>query len=235
MLDFHNILWVIPGVIFIYFYNKFRPTEATATAINLSGWPYLFLLAFIAALTWFPAELIVEWFYNGKVDPILHSETSINLVKESLGNKISTKKGITLVISIILVSILLWITQWPIIARQIFSPVQDNFYKKCIEWENKEILLTLKSGKTYQGLLWKYPDSPKSRHESQTISMVPFKSGYRNNETKEVIWNTYYPKYENYYDLVDMEIIIPRTEIITFGKFSSKTFEHFEKQKPQFI
>jgi len=109
--------------------------------------------------------------------------------------------------------------------------VYDNFYKKCIEWENKEILLTLKNGKTYQGLLWKYPESPKSRHESQTISMVPFKSGYRSDKTKEVVWNTYYPKYENYFDLVDMEIIIPRTEIITFGKFNNKTFEHFEKQK----
>ena len=28
-----------------------------------------------------------------------------------------------------------------------------------------------------------------------------------------------------------MEVIIPRTEIVTFGKFNDKTFEHFEKQK----
>ena len=78
-----------------------------------------------------------------------------------------------------------------LIARQIFLPVQDNFYKKCVEWENKEVLITLNNGKTYQGLLWKYPESPKSRHESQTISIVPFKSGYRDEKTKKVIWNTY--------------------------------------------
>ena len=211
MLDFHNILWVIPGVIFIYLYNRFRPDNKTAMAINLSGWPYLFLLAFIAALTWFPAELIVESLGDGR-----------DLMQ----------RGVTLVVSIVFVSILLWIAQCSFIARQIFLPVQDNFYRKCVEWENKEVLLTLKNGKTYQGLLWKYPDSPKSRHESQTISMVPFKSGYRNNETKKVTWNTYYPEYEGKSDLIDMEIIIPRTEIVTFGKFSSKTFEHFEEQKP---
>ena len=147
-------------------------------------------------------------------------------------NKILIQKGITLVFSVILVFILLWIAQWPFIARQIFLPVQDNFYKKCVEWENKEVLITLNNGKTYQGLLWKYPESPKSRHESQTISIVPFKSGYRDEKTKKVKWNTYYPEYEGKSDLIDMEIIIPRTGIVTFGKFSSKTFEHFEKQKP---
>ncbi|MCZ0931985.1 MAG: hypothetical protein OXJ52_02405 [Oligoflexia bacterium] len=121
------------------------------------------------------------------------------------------------------------ITQNTFILKWITIPVYDNFYKKCVEWENKEILLTLKNGKTYQGFLWKYPENSKSRHESQTISIVPFKSGYRTNETKEVIWNIYYPKYESYFDLVNMEIIIPRTEIATFGKFSRKTFDHFER------
>ncbi len=212
MLDFHNILWVIPGVIFIYFYNKWRPDNKTAMTINLSGWPYLFFLVIIAAFTWFPAELIVE---------ICNSDKEL------------VKKIITLFIALIFTIILLLLAQIELIAKLIFLPVQDNFYKKCVEWENKEVLLTLKNGKTYQGLLWKYPESPKSRHESQTISIVPFKSGYRGEKTKEVNWNTYYPKYEDYYDLVDMEIIIPRTEIITFGKFSRKTFEHFEKQKIQ--
>ena len=210
MLDFHNVLWVIPGLIFIYLYNRFRPDNTEAMAINLSGWPYLFLLVFIAAITWFPSELIVELFWD---------------------TNILIQKGVILSFSVIFVFIFLWIAQCPSIARQIFLPVQDNFYKKCVEWENKEVLITLNNGKTYQGLLWKYPESPKSRHESQTISIVPFKSGYRDEKTKKVIWNTYYPEYEGKSDLIDMEIIIPRTGIITFGKFSSKTFEYFEKQK----
>ena len=205
MVDLYNFLWVIPGVIFIYFYNKRRPNEA----IDLSGWPYIFFLVFIAAFTWLPAEWIIPQGF-GKITPLLQ-----------------------ILLSVTFSVVLFLITQNKSILKWVMIPIYDNFYKKCIEWENKEILLTLKNGKTYQGLLWKYPDSPKSRHESQTISIAPFKSGYRKNETKEVVWNTDYPKYEKHSDLVNMEIIIPRTEIVTFGKFSNKTFEHFEKQKSQ--
>lgn len=211
MLDFHNILWVIPGVIFIYFYNKCRPDNIMATAINLSGWPYLFFLVIIAAFTWFPAELIMEVCKDDK--------------------ELSTKL-ITLVIALAFTVILLLLAQIESIAKLIFLPVQDNFYKKCIEWENKEIFITLKNEKAYHCLLWKYPENPKSRHESQTISIIPYKSGYRDEKTKKVIWNTYYPEYRDKSDLVDMEVIIPRTEIITFGKFSKRTFEHFENQSP---
>ena len=216
MLDLHSVLWVIPGVVFIHLYNKRRPEDT----ISLSGWPYLFSLVVIATLTWLPAEFIIK-------NDILNSKT---LFVNTLNIGQST---VTLLIATILAVIWFVPAQWRIASQWIFLPAYDNFYKKCIEWENKEILLTLKNGKTYQGLLWKYPESPKSRYESQTISMVPFKSGYRTKETKKVIWNTYYPEYKEYSDLVDMEIIIPRTEIITFGKFSFKTFEHFEKQNPQ--
>ena len=207
MLELHNILWLIPGVIFIHFYNNYRPEDT----ISLSGWNYIFSLVVIAFLTWFPAEWIIECYYR----------------EENISEK--SQKGMTVLVSILFAFILFWIVR--LIGGTSFIKVQDNFYKKCIEWENVEILLTLKNGKIYQGLLWKYPESPKSRHESQTISIVPFKSGYRENETKKVIWNTYYPEYEKDSDLIDMEIIIPRAEIITFGKFSIKTFEHFEKQR----
>ena len=54
MLDLQNVLWVIPGFVFIYFYNRRR----THDIINLSGWPYLFLIVAIALFTWLPAKWI---------------------------------------------------------------------------------------------------------------------------------------------------------------------------------
>lgn len=119
------------------------------------------------------------------------------------------------------------VAQWKPILKFISIPVYDNFYNKCIAWENKFVLLTLKNGKAYIGILWKYPEIPKSRHESQTIAIIPFKSGYRIEDTKKIDWNTDYPEYEDESQFMDMEVIIPRSEIITFGKFNKKVFEHF--------
>lgn len=46
-------------------------------------------------------------------------------------------------------------------------------------------LLTLKNRKAYIGIPWKYPENPRSKHESQTISIVLIKSGYRKRDTKD--------------------------------------------------
>ena len=209
MLELYNVLWVIPGVIFIYLYNRSRPNDS----ISLSGWPYIFLLVFIAILTWLPAEAIVEndfWLSNFSIQFLC------------IGHKTTT-----LLIAIAISFILFLISKLKPVERLIFPSAHDNFYKKCIEWENKEILLTLKNGKAYHAILWKYPENPKSRHESQTISIAPCISGYRDEMTKKVIWNTYYPKYKSKIDFTDREIIIPRSEIVTFGKFNKEVFKHF--------
>ena len=163
----------------------------------------------IATLTWFPSHLAVVELFDISEGP--------------------TAQAVTLLISIVFMIILLFIAQLKPVAKIIFLPVEDNFYKKCVEWENEEILLTLKNGKAYYSVLWKYPENPKSRHESQTVSIAPCISGYRNEVTKKVIWNTYYPEYENKTNLTDREIIIPRSEIITFSKFNKKVFNHFYK------
>lgn len=217
ILNLHNILWVVPGFLFIYFFNKYRPQES----INLSGWPYVFFIVFIAFVTWLPAELLIEWMINTDV-------LSKCIFSDFIKNEI-TKKIIITIIAIILTLFLLLIINWnPIIANKTFFLINDNFCKKCIEWENEIVLLTLKNGKAYIGILWKYPENPKSRHESQSISIIPIKSGYRKQNTQQVIWNTDYPEYTEESDFEDMETIIPRAEIITFGKFHLPTFEHFQ-------
>ena len=202
MLNLHNILWVVPGIIFIFIYNKRRPE----TNINLSGWPYVFFLVFMASITWLPSEWIVTHWFSG--------------LNESL------QKIIILSVAVILSFIFSLCMRWKFVQKML-PPIYDNFYKKCIEWENEIVLLTLKNGKAYIGVLWKYPETPRSRHESQTISIIPIKSGYRDEKTKQVEWNVNYPEYKTVNHWLDMETIIPRSEIITYGKFSEKTFEHF--------
>ena len=216
MLNLHNILWVIPGVVFIYFYNRRRPNDT----ISLDGWPYIFFLVIIATLTWLPAECLYRAdFFNMKIFFERFDITENTLIEDTF----------ILLIAVIFSIILFLIAQNKRISNWIFPSAHDNFYKKCVEWENKEILLTLRNGKAYHAILWKYPENPKSRHESQTLSIAPFISGYRDEATKKVIWNTRYPKYENEINFIDREIIIPRSEIITFGKFNKEVFNHFYK------
>ena len=107
----------------------------------------------------------------------------------------------------------------------IFFNVHDIFFTNCIQWEGKPIILNLRNDKIYIGILLKYPENPQSRYESQTISIIPLISGGRNKNTKEVVWNTFYPED----DLYNYEIVIPRNEIITFGKFNKNIFNHFYK------
>lgn len=209
MLELHSILWVIPGFIFIYLYNKLRPTQQ----IQLSGWPYVFLLVVIASITWLPAEMFAEWLAK-----VFAFESDF----KQLG---------TLIISVIISLFLLYFSFYKSVAKWIYPPITDNFYEKCIEWENQNVILTLKSGKAYRGVLWKYPKNPDSRSELQAISIIPLKSGYRAETTKELIWDTVYPNYEENFDLSKMEIIFPRSEVISFRKYSGKAFEFFESKK----
>ena len=213
MLELYNIFWVIPGVIFVSIYNRRRPERA----INLSGWPYIFALVLIAALTWFPAEWIaLKFLYNQDI------ETYSAL-------KILSQKLIILLISIALSIILFLLVQIEYIGKMFLPPIYDSFYKKCVEWEKEIVLLTLKNGKAYIGILWIYPENPRDRYESQNISIIPIQSGYREEVKKRINWTTYYPyKKPNF---KDVEVMIPRSEIITFGKFNVEAYQYFESLK----
>ncbi len=216
MLEIYNILWVIPGVIFISIYNRRRPGQA----INLLGWSYVFSLVMISIVTWFPAEFIAQFFST--------HFTVLNETQNQLLNML-------IVLSIAIAFTFFWLLlfQWGMIAKLVLPSVHDDFYTKCLEWKEKAILLTLKNGKVYIGILSNYTKNLRDKHESQTISIIPLKSGYRENEQKRVVWNIYYPEYRSKSDLINMEVIIPRTEIITFGKFNVETHKYFESLKNQ--
>lgn len=202
MLNLENILWVVPGTVFIYFYNRNR----CLTRINLSGWPYIFFLVLIATISWIPAKIILE------IECVRNFFHLSNHFYSSL---------LTVIFSLIFILIYLIILP---LFESYFPSIYDNFYRKCIEWENELIIITLKNEKAYIALLWKYPEIPNSRYETQTISIVPYLSGYRHQETKKIEWNIPYPMYKDENQIKSMEIIVPRSEIITLGKFNREFF-----------
>jgi len=205
MLELYNIIWVVPGVVFIHVYNKRRP----AGSINLSGWSYIFSLVIMAVVLWLPVLNTLE-------DCSWH----INLSKGRQNFIISVFSGFLACLLALL------FTSWDWLAKFVFLPVYDIFFINCVNWENKSVIISLKNDKIYIGVLLKYPENPKSRYESQMISIYPLRSGGRNQKTKKVIWETRYPS-----DIKgNCEIIIPRSEIVTFGIFNEETFKHFYRE-----
>ena len=202
MLDFHNILWVIPGVVFIHFYNKRRPSGS----LNLSGWSYIFSLVIIAILLWLPI-------FN-----IISRQTHISEGWQSF--LISIISGFFAYLLALISTSSSWLT------KNIFLPVYDVFFINCVNWLEKPVIVSLKNDKIYIGVLIKYPANPKSKYETQMISIYPLRSGGRDQNAKEVVWGERYPT-----DIKGhCEIIIPRSEIVTFGVFNEETFNYFYKK-----
>ena len=198
--QFETLIWVIPGVFYIYYYNTFTPHKK----ITISGWPYLFTIVIIVSILNIPHYMLGH----------ISSETNI--------------KGCSWLASTFLYAFLLLLPRIELVKK--FLPQSDDdFYNKCSEWENKAVLLTLKNGKVYVGSLWKYPSNPNLQYECQTISIIPSFSGYRKKEQKWVEWTTYYPEVESY--PADMELVIPRSEIVSFSKFNHEAHKHFENSK----
>ena len=201
MLALENILWVVPGMVFIFLYNKIRPVGS----IQLSGWPYVFFLVFIAAFTWSP----VEWFVtnNNEYFPFLPEKVFI------------------LFFSVCLSCVLLYLFRKTSLPYWYHFDEYDNFCFKCIGLEGYSIFLTLKNEKAYVGILWKYPEDPTEKYEYQTISIIPLQSGFRR-EDKTINWNIYYPHYQ---EDDEMEMFIPRSEIVTFAKFNPEVHKYFSE------
>lgn len=211
MLELQELLWVLPGVIFIHVYNKKRPADN----INLSGWSYIFSLVVIATITWLPFKIWLSEKYFGEWKILYVTFLSVIL-------------SFCLTLFLIQPKIFLFIKNSNSFVINIFKyifprEIYDNFIVNCIKWERKTIILSLKNNKAYIGILLKYPENPKSKYETQMISIRPLISGGRGQHTKQIDWKVYYPQIEE----DSFEMMIPRSEIITFGKFNKDVFKHF--------
>ena len=199
MLALDSILWVVPGFVFTIVYNKKRPSKA----INLSGWPYVFTLVLIAVFTWLPIKTLITDSFGKSLCPTL----------------------LTVFLSILASSILAILYLRLSIKFAWMAPsIHDTFCNQCIEWENKLVIVTLRNNKAYNGILLRYPESPKEIHESHGISIVPIESGFVNKE-KKIIWHTKYPTDNE--KQIATEIVIHRSDVVTFRKFNKELYQNF--------
>jgi|GEM_PF-735226 len=110
---------------------------------------------------------------------------------------------------------------------------------------NSPILITLKTGKVYAGVLTKTPN-PKSQRE--TLQILPYASGYRDRDTHDLRFTTFYRELieelvkgegPKHLEPEDFEVVVPISEVTSLHLFDFEIYERFvgvqnDREKYQF-
>lgn len=207
MLNLETILWVCPGLVFLYFYEKTRPVSLP----KAEGWRYVFSLVLLAVPTWLLAEVIVD-----------------------LCGVHSDYKTISILILSLVFSFVLSLV-WPGVLLKnnslinfFLSNVDDIFLKTCLKNQNEWVIISLRNNKCYIGFLVSHSIDMNVNFNQQDIQLQLLLSGWRSPKDGTVDWNVSYPFYSTNDDENDFACtIFPRREIVTFGSFNLEIAKHF--------
>ena len=205
MLDLYNILWTVPGIVFIYTYNKKKPLASIGT----SGWAYIFAILCVSCLIWLPFYAIFEscdYFKPDHMKPV--KLWALSICTAAVGH---------------LLARLLTVFS---ASQRLFPQLNDTFCINFIKWEKETVIVNLKNGKVCAGLLIKYPENLNDSMDRQAISILPFYSGWREPHTGKVVWRVDFLDKEKQ----GAEIVIPRSEILTMAKFERSVFVRLNPQ-----
>ena len=233
-LGLDSLLWVLPGICFLFAYHRLRDVEA----LDFSGWSYVFFIVFVGAITILP----IQWLFDEKYST--SPSASVLLVSVITGfilpfiikyifipfvNKMDTEPNFFMPSSF-----------WSIVY--FFFPLEnrDKFIKNCIDYEGLAVLITvdepilLKNTNThsniestvYFGFLIEFPYVATQSIDSQVIRILPLLTGYRyikdnkkSNEEKLQWIKKYTPNEDS------QGIIIPRSKIIHFCLYDTEQHE----------
>ncbi|SDX14988.1 hypothetical protein [Nitrosomonas communis] len=103
------------------------------------------------------------------------------------------------------------------------NPMDKLFFESYLH--SRPLLLSLDSGKVYIGTINSLGELNEINGLDQDISLIPIMSGYRNKDTLEVNFTTYYEAINS-----DLNIIIPQDQILTASWFD---FDVYKKLNPK--
>jgi len=151
-LNIESLQWVIPGVVGLWNYNKWRPVKAG----QLAGWEYVFAVVIFSTFSIYLSSLVFSLF---------------NL-------KTPSDFGSWFLILSCFVSGLFGFFLSKIFF--IFDLISsDPFFESCSYWHKKQVFITLKNSKVYVGYLLDYTNNPQLE---TTIKIAPVFSGVRGDD-----------------------------------------------------
>ena len=233
MLSLENLTWTIPGICFLFSYNRLRDVES----LEFSGWPFVFFIVLIGSITKIP----LEYFFNtfGPLQIILVASVIaffipfiIKFLFEFFIKRLEKDENFFIKSNL-----------WSIIY--FFYPLEnkDKFIKNCIDHEGQPILVTTEEdvlvttakdmivsqknkdninesfsikSRIFFGILVEFPYVATKITDSQVIRILPLLSGYRyiKNNKEKINWTQ---KYEINKDSVG--VIISRNKILNFSPY----------------
>lgn len=114
-----------------------------------------------------------------------------------------------------------------------FGDEIEQLFKQAAENENL-VQVTLKTNKVYVGFI-EYIPPPK---ESNYLKIIPVISGYRNSETKKIVFTTdyfnsilLYQSNEDKYSNFQMDITFKQDEILSANVFDFDVYKEFNKKQ----
>ena len=241
ILNLDALLWVIPGICFLFSYNRLRDVES----IEFSGWPFVFFIVLIGTCTFLPIKYLLSG--QNIVWTIVTSSTIaflIPFIVKFLFRPFVTKLEDD-------PNFFMPSNFWSIVY--FFYPLEnrDKFIKNCIDFEGAPILvtiddpITIKSGgeksggeksdgekymtiqsRVFLGFLVEFPYVAMKDISSQVIRILPLLSGYRyldidgNKDCNTKVGIRWLNKYEIHDDSTG--VIIPRTKITHLARYDKK-------------
>ncbi len=137
-LTLESLLWVLPGICFIFAYNRLRDVET----VEFSGWPYVFFIVLVGVVTVLP----IKWLLG---ESVTSGELSFNVVA------LSSLAGFSIpfIIKWCFIPLVHKLDQEPnfFIPSNLWSIVyfffplenRDKFIKHCIDHEGEAFLITV--------------------------------------------------------------------------------------------
>lgn len=220
-----GFLWVVPGIVFLFSYNRLRDVET----VEFSGWPYVFFIVLVGTITYLP---IREWFGpNNEIQVLVLSSFMAFLIP------FAVKYSFSFFVKRLEENENFFIPSFFWSLMYFFYPleIRDKFIKNCLDYEGEEVLITtdepllIKVERGFQeikttlffGILVEFPYVATSVTESHVIRILPLLSGYwyvgLNCKTKKIKWVQKHEVSE------DSEgIIIPRNRIIRMSRYKDE-------------
>lgn len=209
-LVLESLLWVLPGICFIFAYNRLRDVET----VEFTGWPYVFFIVLIGVVTILPLKLLLG-----------ESLTSDKLPLGFFLLPCLVGFALPFIIKWIFIPLVQKLEQEPnfFIPSNMWSVVyfffplenRDKFIKHCIKNEGEAFLITVDEPllymgqqhnsphqenegesknfaapplpiptRVYLGILMEFPYVATSSIESQVIRILPLLAGYSYVEQK---------------------------------------------------